>query len=119
MYLGKVVELAPTDEVFEQTRHPYTKSLLSALPVPDPDASDSRQRIVLAGDVPSPADPPAGCRFHPRCPKARFDCADAEPPLVNVLEDKDTHLTACHYPMRAGEDLAAASSDFAANSLTA
>jgi oligopeptide/dipeptide ABC transporter ATP-binding protein len=113
MYLGQVVEMAPTDDVFERTRHPYTKALLSALPVPDPDASDSRQRIVLTGDVPSPADPPSGCRFHPRCPKAKLDCADAVPPLVAVLGDDDAHQTACHHPLRPGEDLAAATSDFA------
>ena len=119
MYLGKIVEQAPTDEVFEHTRHPYTKALLSALPVPDPDASDSRERIVLTGDVPSPADPPRGCRFHPRCPKARFDCADTDPLLQPVPGDHDDHLTSCHYPLAPGEDLATASSDFAVRAVRA
>ncbi|MEU4287236.1 dipeptide ABC transporter ATP-binding protein [Kribbella sp. NPDC026596] len=105
MYLGKVVETAPTPELFRTPRHPYTRALLSALPVPDPDLSDSRQRVILAGDMPSPVAPPSGCRFHTRCPKARTDCVRREPPLVAVLGDAANHATACIYPLEMGENL--------------
>jgi len=108
MYLGKIAEIAPATELFEMTRHPYTRALLSALPAPDPDAADSRQRIVLAGDLPSATDPPTGCRFHTRCPKAQPDCVTTEPPLVAVLDDRPVHRTACLYPLVAGEDLSLA-----------
>jgi oligopeptide/dipeptide ABC transporter ATP-binding protein len=94
MYLGKVVELAPARALYADPRHPYTKSLLSAVPVPDPSAQ--RQRIVLQGDVPSPAAPPAGCPFHPRCPhpKKNQRCHTIPPALREV---KPEHLTACHF----------------------
>jgi oligopeptide/dipeptide ABC transporter ATP-binding protein len=105
MYLGHVVEVAPADEIFERPRHPYTKALLSALPVADPDTADSRERIVLVGDLPSPAFPPSGCRFHPRCPKARQDCVDVVPSRKPVLDDGPDHRTACHHPLVVGEDL--------------
>jgi oligopeptide/dipeptide ABC transporter ATP-binding protein len=107
MYLGQVVELAPAAELFDSPRHPYTKALLSALPVPDPDVSDSRERIVLVGDLPAPTHPPAGCRFHTRCPKARPDCTRENPVLDAVLDDRAEHRTACLYPLVQGEDLAA------------
>ncbi|QDP97368.1 ATP-binding cassette domain-containing protein [Microlunatus elymi] len=107
MYLGKIIEISPTDDLFDSTRHPYTKSLLSAVPVADPDASDSRERIVLHGDLPSPATPPTGCRFHPRCHKARPDCVQIEPELVPVFDDQAHHRTACHHPLAVGEDLTA------------
>jgi oligopeptide/dipeptide ABC transporter ATP-binding protein len=105
MYLGHVVETAPADELFERPRHPYTKALLSALPVADPDTADSRERIVLVGDLPSPAFPPSGCRFHPRCPKAQQDCVDVVPARKPVLDDGPAHRTACHHPLVLGEDL--------------
>ncbi len=108
MYLGKVVEVAPTSELFDRPRHPYTRALLSALPVADPDVSDSRERIVLAGDLPTPTNPPSGCRFHTRCPKAREDCTRTVPPLDAVEDDQPTHVTACLHPLLRGEDLAAA-----------
>ncbi|WP_116948988.1 ABC transporter ATP-binding protein [Jiangella endophytica] len=108
MYLGKIVELAPSEVLFERPRHPYTRALLSAAPVADPDAADSRRRVILGGDVPSPVAPPSGCRFHPRCPKAREDCALTEPPLEPVLGDPDDHRAACWHPLQAGEDLTAA-----------
>lgn len=108
MYLGKVVEVAPTEDLFSTTRHPYTRALLSALPTPDPDEADSRQRIVLVGDVPSPVHPPSGCRFHPRCPKARPNCVETEPVLESVFDDAAEHRTACFYPLAVGEDLSLA-----------
>jgi oligopeptide/dipeptide ABC transporter ATP-binding protein len=106
MYLGKLTEIAPADDLFATPRHPYTGALLSAVPLPDPDHSDQRQQIVLVGDVPSPIAPPAGCRFHPRCPKAAPACVTAEPVLEPRLGDGPEHLAACHLPMAQGENLA-------------
>jgi oligopeptide/dipeptide ABC transporter ATP-binding protein len=105
MYLGKVAELSPSEELYHHPRHPYTNALLSAVPVPDPDLSDSRERLILAGDVPSPTNPPSGCRFHPRCPKARPNCVEDDPALIPRLDDGPTHQAACHYPVADGEDL--------------
>ena len=105
MYLGKVVETAPADAIFERPRHPYTKALLSAVPPADPDAADSRAQVILTGDIPSPLDPPAGCRFHPRCPKAQPDCAFVVPPLEPVLDDGAGHASACLHPLELGEEL--------------
>jgi oligopeptide/dipeptide ABC transporter ATP-binding protein len=112
MYLGRIVETAPADELFRTARHPYTRALLSALPVPDPDTADSRERIVLTGDVPSPVAPPSGCRFHTRCPKAQHDCVAVDPSLVPVLGDPITHATACLHPLAVGEDLSRARPQF-------
>jgi oligopeptide/dipeptide ABC transporter ATP-binding protein len=106
MYLGKVAEIAPTEELFTSARHPYTRALLSALPVPDPDVADSRSQTILVGDLPSPTAPPPGCRFHTRCPRAQADCSVSVPPLEPVLGDAPTHRTACFHPLAAGEDLA-------------
>jgi peptide/nickel transport system ATP-binding protein/oligopeptide transport system ATP-binding protein len=108
MYLGKIVELADRRSLYGSPRHPYTAALLSAASVADPDRAQARSRIVLTGDVPSPIDPPSGCRFHPRCPKAQQICMRAEPPLAPVLADPPTHMTACHFPLADGEKLAAA-----------
>ena len=95
MYLGRIVESGTRDELFDQPAHPYTTALLSAVPVPDPARRDARRRIILSGDVPSPANPPAGCRFHPRCPEVRPElCPDVSPDLLPVVGD---HLAACHY----------------------
>ena len=105
MYLGQVVEISPTEDLFDRTRHPYTRALLSALPIPDPDLADSRQGTILSGDLPSPTDPPTGCRFHTRCPKAREDCVSTRPPLEPVLGDGPEHLAACLHPLAVGEDL--------------
>src|SRR6266700_7143832 len=106
MYLGKITEIAPADELFTRPRHPYTGALLSAVPVPDPDLSDRREQIILVGDVPSPIVPPSGCRFHPRCPKAVPVCVAEDPPLEPRLGDGPEHPAACHRPMEAGENLA-------------
>jgi oligopeptide/dipeptide ABC transporter ATP-binding protein len=115
MYLGKIVELAPTSELFGQTRHPYTRALLSALPLADPDTADSREQIILGGDIPSATNPPPGCRFHTRCPKARLDCTAEEPVLEPVLDDRPQHRTACLYPLTVGEDLSTAVPDLKAS----
>lgn len=95
MYLGKIVEIADKTSLFENPQHPYTKALLSAIPVPDPDAV--KNRIVLKGDVPSPIDPPTGCRFHTRCPFATDKCRTEEPQLRTALAMKGGHEAACHY----------------------
>ncbi len=91
MYLGKIVECTDTRSLFARPQHPYTEALLSAVPVPDPDAA--RNRIILAGDVPSPVNPPPGCRFHTRCPYAEARCKVEEPPMQEVMPG---HFVACH-----------------------
>jgi len=108
MYLGRVAEAGPKDPVYDLPRHPYTNALLSAVPSADPEAAAGRQRIILTGDVPSPINPPSGCRFHPRCPKARELCSQQEPVLEVQAGDMATHLTACHYPVAQGEVFARA-----------
>jgi peptide/nickel transport system ATP-binding protein len=108
MYLGRIAETGQGGEVYGQPRHPYTAALLSAAPAADPDAASERQRIILTGDVPSPINPPSGCRFHPRCPKAQDLCTTAEPSLESKVSDSSAHLTACHFPVEAGENLARA-----------
>jgi peptide/nickel transport system ATP-binding protein len=96
MYLGKLVELSPAEELYQQPIMPYTEALLSAVPIPDPDLSHQRERIVLQGDVPSPINPPSGCRFHPRCRYMTDICREVEPPLVDYGRG---HLAACHHPL--------------------
>ena len=95
MYLGRVVELAKSEDMYEMPLHPYTQALLSAIPVPDPDIEASRKRIILEGDVPSPVNPPSGCNFHPRCWKAQQICREVIPPLE---EKQLNHYAACHFP---------------------
>jgi peptide/nickel transport system ATP-binding protein/oligopeptide transport system ATP-binding protein len=99
MYLGKVVELAPSDELYKFPRHPYTGALMSAVPVPDP-AGAKRERQLLSGDVPSPANPPSACRFHTRCPKAQEICSVDDPPLETKGGES---LVACHFPLTEDE----------------
>jgi len=105
MYLGRIVELAPVEELYRSARHPYATALLSAVPLPDPDTVGKRERIVLTGDVPSPILVPRGCRFHPRCPKARDQCVLEDPMLAPRLGDGPEHLAACHFPVADGEDI--------------
>jgi oligopeptide/dipeptide ABC transporter ATP-binding protein len=108
MYLGRIAESGPKDTVYDAPRHPYTNALLSAVPSADPEAAASRQRIILTGDVPSPINPPSGCRFHPRCPKAQELCSQQEPQLEAKAGDPPDHLTACHFPVAEGEIFARA-----------
>jgi oligopeptide/dipeptide ABC transporter ATP-binding protein len=100
MYLGKVVELADSEVLYTQPRHPYTGALLSAVPVPDPELAAARKRQIPGGDVPSPTNPPPACRFHPRCPKVQDRCREDEP----LLSPKDSGaLAACHFPLTEAE----------------
>ena len=99
MYLGKIVEIGPSDEVYANPVHPYTEALLSAVPIPDPRANRARDERVLEGDVPSPANPPQACRFHTRCPYATDICSEQEPEL---LEHRRHQWAACHHPLNAG-----------------
>ena len=94
MYLGKIVEIAPTEEIYQRPHHPYTKALLSAIPIPDPVLESAREQIVLSGDLPSPSNPPTGCVFNTRCWKAQAKCFSEEP----LLQLVDKSEVACHFP---------------------
>ncbi|MFI0897463.1 ABC transporter ATP-binding protein [Streptomyces sp. NPDC020983] len=98
MYLGRIVEEGTVEDVYDRPRHPYTDALLSAVPDPVPDPERARNRVRLQGDVPSPLDPPAGCRFHTRCPQAAAECATREP-LLRTGGTAGGHAAACHFPL--------------------
>jgi oligopeptide/dipeptide ABC transporter ATP-binding protein len=95
MYLGKLMEIAPAEELYDKPIHPYTSALLGAIPLPDPNENRARERILVSGEVPNPIRPPSGCRFHTRCPRATEICRTVEPPLT---EYANGHLAACHHP---------------------
>jgi oligopeptide transport system ATP-binding protein len=97
MYLGKIVEMGDEDQIYSRPTHPYTQALLSAVPLPDPTLRNIREQIVLTGDVPSPANPPAACRFHTRCWKAQEICSIEEPLLIERPDGESAHDSACHF----------------------
>jgi oligopeptide/dipeptide ABC transporter ATP-binding protein len=101
MYLGKLMEVSPADELYTKPIHPYTSALLSAIPIPDPRENRRRQRLVVSGEPPNPIDPPSGCVFHPRCPRATEVCSRVEPPLARYPTG---HLAACHHPMNVSDE---------------
>ncbi len=103
MYLGKIVEIADRAALYGQPRHPYTASLLSAIPIPDPHKERERQRVVLTGDVPSPANPPSGCHFHTRCPRVQDYCKENEPDLEPQDGGAGAHRAACFFPVEEGQ----------------
>jgi oligopeptide/dipeptide ABC transporter ATP-binding protein len=109
MYLGKLMEVSPAEELYTKPIHPYTSALLSAIPIPDPEENRRRERIVVGGEPPKPINPPSGCVFHPRCPRATDICRQVEPPLARYANG---HLAACHHPMSVTpEEIAAATKD--------
>jgi oligopeptide/dipeptide ABC transporter ATP-binding protein len=109
MYLGKLMEVSPAEELYTKPIHPYTSALLAAIPIPDPEENRRRERIVVSGEPPNPINPPSGCVFHPRCPRATQICREVEPPLARYANG---HLAACHHPMNvSGEEIKAATKD--------
>jgi oligopeptide/dipeptide ABC transporter ATP-binding protein len=109
MYLGKLMEVSPAEELYTKPIHPYTSALLAAIPIPDPKENRARERIVVSGEPPNPISPPAGCVFHPRCPRATQICREDEPPLVRY---PNGHLAACHHPLNVSDaELRAAEKD--------
>ncbi len=101
MYLGKLMEVSPAEELYTKPVHPYTSALLAAIPIPDPRENRRRERVVVSGEPPNPINPPSGCVFHPRCPRATDICREVEPPLARYPSG---HLAACHHPMNVSAD---------------
>ena len=101
MYLGKLMEVSPAEELYTKPIHPYTEALLAAIPIPDPRRNRARERAIVTGEPPNPIDPPSGCVFHPRCPYATEVCRTVEPPLTRYPSG---HLAACHHPRRVSSD---------------
>jgi peptide/nickel transport system ATP-binding protein len=109
MYLGKLMEVSPAEELYTKPIHPYTSALLAAIPIPDPRENRQRERIVVSGEPPNPINPPSGCVFHPRCPRATQVCREVEPPLVRY---PNGHLAACHHPLNVSDaEIGAAEKD--------
>ena len=109
MYLGKLMELSPGEELYTKPIHPYTSALLAAIPIPDPEENRRRERVVVSGEPPNPINPPSGCVFHPRCPRATEICREVEPPLARY---PNGHLAACHHPLNVSvEEMKAATKD--------
>jgi oligopeptide/dipeptide ABC transporter ATP-binding protein len=109
MYLGKLMEVSPAEELYTKPIHPYTSALLSAIPIPDPEENRGRDRLVVSGEPPNPINPPSGCVFHPRCPRATEICRTVEPPLARYANG---HLAACHHPQNVtAEEIRAATRD--------
>jgi oligopeptide/dipeptide ABC transporter ATP-binding protein len=109
MYLGKLMEVSPAEELYTKPIHPYTTALLAAVPIPDPRENRERERIVVGGEPPNPIEPPSGCVFHPRCPRATEVCRTVEPPLTRY---SNGHLAACHHPLNVTqEEVSAATRD--------
>jgi peptide/nickel transport system ATP-binding protein len=109
MYLGKLMEVSPAEELYTKPIHPYTFALLSAVPIPDPEENRRRERIIVGGEPPNPIEPPSGCVFHPRCPRATEVCRTVEPPLTRYANG---HLAACHHPLSVTpSEIAAAEKD--------
>jgi oligopeptide transport system ATP-binding protein len=102
MYLGKLVEVGPAESLYQAPRHPYTVALLDSIPSPDPFAPKAKAHAAISGEPPSPVDPPSGCRFRTRCPRAQEVCATQEPPLATIADD---HQVACHFPVAPGEGI--------------
>ena len=102
MYLGRIVELGSSDDVFDESLHPYTQALIAAIPVADPEREAARVHTPLKGDIPSPADPPSGCRFHTRCPFATEVCRTEDPPMRSVDPGRASHVVACHHAVEIG-----------------
>ena len=97
MYLGRIVEYAKTEDIFSHPRHPYTEGLMSAVPIPDPSLRGKRPKVILEGDLPSPAAPPPGCHFHTRCRYATEECSHTPPKMCEV---EPGHFCACHHPLK-------------------
>ena len=109
MYLGKLMEVSPAEQLYTKPIHPYTSALLAAIPIPDPEENRSRERIVVSGEPPNPINPPSGCVFHPRCPRSTEICTQVEPPLARY---PNGHLAACHHPLNvSAEEIRAATKD--------